>query len=311
MVGSNQDIRAAPLVGDDAHHVLQLFDGFRAGAEDVLLVMTGSVNGVVVDVHDVHALDEPLPLRALHADDVLVFEGNTVRIRAFQQLIAVSGFCGLPICQYGEAIHLAGFQLDRQLFVRKQRSHAEFGNRGEDALHTRQGDICLRFPLQLLGQGRRHLIAHGVGDDDVDLGIGRRDLRPIEFRLLRHFQNPAILPQIIRTGIRPVGAQLPQEPVDVQPFHLILDQAEAVGQLHVIALEAVRVAHMELPIIGVHAVVFLGVFLPDLVRLHCMEAGGVRLEERLHQGNLQDALVVVHHIVVPHAGAALFHGSGD
>ena len=195
--------------------------------------------------------------------------------------------------------------------MRKQRSHAEFGNRGEDALHTRQGDICLRFPLQLLGQGRRHLIAHGVGDDDVDLGIGRRDLRPIEFRLLRHFQNPAILPQIIRTGIRPVGAQLPQEPVDVQPFHLILDQAEAVGQLHVIALEAVRVAHMELPIIGVHAVVFLGVFLPDLVRLHCMEAGGVRLEEHLHQGNLQDALVVVHHIVVPHAGAALFHGSGD
>ena len=40
-----------------------------------------------------------------------------------------------------------------------------------------------------------------------------------------------------------------------------------------------------------------------------MEAGSVPFEEHLHQGNLQDTFVIIHHSVVPHASAALFYCS--
>ena len=42
-----------------------------------------------------------------------------------------------------------------------------------------------------------------------------------------------------------------------------------------------------------------------------METGGVLLEEGLHLRHLQDALVIILYAVVPHTGAAFFHGSCD
>ena len=86
---------------------------------------------------------------------------------------------------------------------------------------------------------------------------------------------------------------------------------EQVGQFLVIILQALGIALMELPVIGVHDVVFRRVFLPHFCRLHSMEPCGVFLEEGLHLGNLQDAFIVVLHIVVPDTGTAFFHGLGD
>ena len=36
--------------------------------------MTGLVNGIVVDVDHVHALNKRLPVGAFHADDVFIFQ---------------------------------------------------------------------------------------------------------------------------------------------------------------------------------------------------------------------------------------------
>ena len=119
VVGSDDDIRAAPLVGDDADHVLQLFNRRIAGAEDRTLQMTGLVDGVVVDIDHVHALDERLPVGTLHADNVLVLERHAGRVCCLQELVSVVSFSGLPVGQHRQSLGFATFQLDGQLLMRK------------------------------------------------------------------------------------------------------------------------------------------------------------------------------------------------
>ena len=84
-----------------------------------------------------------------------------------------------------------------------------------------------------------------------------------------------------------------------------------IGQLLMIIFQALRIALMEFPVIGVHNIVFRRIFLPHFRRLHGVESGRVFLEEGLHLGYLQDAFIVVLHIVVPDAGTALLYGLGD
>ena len=77
MIGGDDDIRAAPLIGDDTDHVLDLLNRRVAGGKDGALQMTGLINCVVVDVDHVHALYERLPISSLHADDVFILKRNT------------------------------------------------------------------------------------------------------------------------------------------------------------------------------------------------------------------------------------------
>ena len=87
------------------------------------------------------------------------------------------------------------------VLVRKQRRHAKLRDRREDRLHGLQVHLGLRLPLQLLCKGGCHFIAQGIGNNHIHLAIGSCHLLAIEIRLLRHFQNPAILAQIVRAGI--------------------------------------------------------------------------------------------------------------
>ena len=114
----------------------------------------------MVDVHDFHAFDQRRTISPLHVDDVLILQGNAVRISGFQDAIPVAGFTRLAIHQY---LKLAvGFLLHGKLLVRQQRSHTEFGDRREDALPAFQGYFTLGFPAQLIRQHSGHLITHGV-----------------------------------------------------------------------------------------------------------------------------------------------------
>ena len=119
VVGSDNDICAAPLVGDDADHVLQLFNRRITGAEDRTLQMTGLVDGVVVDINHVHTLDECLPVGTLHADNVLVLERHAGRVRCLQELVPVGSLSGLSVGQHRQSLGLAALQLDGQLLMRK------------------------------------------------------------------------------------------------------------------------------------------------------------------------------------------------
>ena len=68
---------------------------------------------------------------------------------------------------------------------------------------------------------------------------------------------------------------------------------------------------MEQPIEGVHAVVILGVSLPGLFRQWLVESGSVLQIEALHIGHLKQAIIIDAHRVIPDAGAALLHSSGN
>ena len=68
---------------------------------------------------------------------------------------------------------------------------------------------------------------------------------------------------------------------------------------------------MEPAVPAVHDIVFRGVLLPDLRRFHGVEAAGVLLEEGLHPGHLQNALIEVLYPLIPDAGTAFFNDLQD
>ena len=82
---------------------------------------------------------------------------------------------------------------------------------------------------------------------------------------------------------------------------------EKIGKLIVIVLQNLSIDLVELPIIGVHLVIFCRVFLPNLCRFNRVETRRMRFVESLHLGNLQDAFVVILDIIVPNAGTSHFH----
>ena len=82
----------------------------------------------------------------------------------------------------------------------------------------------------------------------IYLAVGSRHLSTVKVRLLRHFQHPAILVQVVRTGIRPVVAQLAEEPGGIEAFNLLHHMGKQVGQFLVIILQALGIALMELPV---------------------------------------------------------------
>ena len=51
--------------------------------------MAGGVNGVVIDVHDFHAVGQGAELFGVHTCDVLVLQGDTARVGCFEYLVAV------------------------------------------------------------------------------------------------------------------------------------------------------------------------------------------------------------------------------
>ena len=84
-----------------------------------------------------------------------------------------------------------------------------------------------------------------------------------------------------------------------------------IGNRFLVSLQALTIGHMEQPIEGVHTVVILGVSLPGLLRQRLMKAGRVFQIEALHVGHLQQAVIIDAHRVIPDAGAALLHSSGN
>lgn len=140
VVGCQQDARAGELVDDDAHEVLELGDGLFAGGEDLLVVrVAGRVDGVVVDVDDIHAAHLGRALAALHGDDVGGLQGDALRIGGLEHSVAVRRVGGLAVGEYGEA---ASRWRDCQLLVRQQRCHAELRDAREHGLAARELDLA-------------------------------------------------------------------------------------------------------------------------------------------------------------------------
>ena len=205
VVGGQQDARAGEFIDDDAHEVLELGDGLLAGGEDLLVVrVAGRIDGVVVDVDDIHAAHLGRALAALHGDDVRGLEGDALRIGGLEHGIAVRRIGGLAVGEHGEA---ASRWRDRQLLVWQQRRHAELRDAREHGLAARELDLARDVALELLRERRGNLVAHGIRDDDEDAARERRNLVAVERLLLGHLLYLAVGREVVGAVLRPVLAE--------------------------------------------------------------------------------------------------------
>ena len=117
--------------------------------------------------------------------------------------------------------------------------------------------------------------------------------------------------KLVTRGIRPVSGKTAQEPHRIKSLDFIDHLLEQVVKLHIGHFQAAIIAHMELAIVGVHTVVIFGIFLPNLLRLHGMETGGVVVEEGLHIDHLHDAVVIAGNLVIPSHRAPHIHNGGN
>ena len=193
----------------------------------------------------------------------------------FQHLITVLHFSRSAVCKDGNTAGRLWHHI--QFPVRKQCSHTEFSDRRENALDAFQCDPALGLTAQLLRQGCRNLVAQSIGNDDIHLVLAGCHLTAVERLLLTNLQNASILSKFIGTNIRPVAAQLRQEPAVIQPFHLFNNMLEQIVKHFIGDGQAVIKAQMELSIIGIHLVVVSCVGFPNLTCLRKVESGCVFL----------------------------------
>ena len=205
VVGCQQDARAGELVDDDAHEVLELGDGLFAGGEDLLVVrVAGRVDGVVVDVDDIHAAHLGRALAARHGDDVGGLQGDALRIGGLEHSVAVRRVGRLAVSKHGEA---ASRWRDCQLLVRQQRCHAELRDAREHGLVARELGLARDVALALLRKRRGDLVAHGIRDDDEDAAREWRNLVAVERLLLGHLLYLAVGREVVGAVLRPVLAE--------------------------------------------------------------------------------------------------------
>ena len=150
MVCGDDDVRRTKVVYNDSNEVFKLLNGFVASKEYIGFISVSCfVDLVVMDVHDIHALDEFLSVSSLHANDVLVMERDAVRVCALENTVTVVALGRLTVCKYHEAFLVLVF--DRQRSMRQKCRHTELCYRREHALHTVELNLTLCFSLKLLG----------------------------------------------------------------------------------------------------------------------------------------------------------------
>ena len=203
--------------------------------------------------------------------------------------------------------------VSRKMQAGQQRRHAEFGNRREHRLHGGKLRRALGGAREPLGQLGGDLIAQGVRNDDERAGVFacRADVAPVEVALLVAFGNVAEGREILRGELCPACRQLMQEPVLIQSLDVLSRVLEAVVEAVVAVRERLAKGMVEPAVIGVHAVEFVRVGVPERTRLGKMEACAVLFAEKLHLPDEEQAVEVVLEPVVPACRAAVFADGED
>ena len=305
MIGSNQNIGSAKLIDNDAYHIFQLRNRFLTSRKDSGIGgMACFINGIMVNVDHFHALYQSTSVSPFHADDVLVLQRHTCRVGSFQNFVTVGAGSGLPICQYGKQFV---FYFNRKFGVRKQSSHPELGDRRENALHILELHLALILSLQFFRKGSRHFIPHRIRNNHKHSGICIFHTAAVEIFLMRDFHDFPIFSQFLRTDIRPVIPKFAQEPVGIQPFHLVYNVLKQIIQQDIGGFQTSLEAKVKLPVIAIHLIIIFRIVLPDFTRLCQMKSGRMFFEELLHLRHLQNTIVEVGKAFIPGTGTAFFH----
>ena len=87
MVSRDENMHSTKFAGNHPHHILDLLDRFLTCSENRCSRMSCLVDGIVVNVDHIHTAYQGAPLRPLHADHILIFQGDAFGIGGFQDLI--------------------------------------------------------------------------------------------------------------------------------------------------------------------------------------------------------------------------------
>ena len=200
MIRSDNHIRTTKLIDDDTDQVFDLCDCIITSRENsTVRGMAGLIYLVMVDVDDIHTLDQSLTFQTLQANDVIVFQRDTGSVCCLENLVPVSGISRVAIRQNTKNAVAALNHL--QLLMGEQRGHTELRNGRENGLAASKGHLALHFTLKLFREGCCHLVAERIGNNHKNPVLAVTDLAPIKVHLLRNLQHTAILCQILCAGI--------------------------------------------------------------------------------------------------------------
>ena len=124
---------------------------------------------------------------------------------------------------------------------------------------------------------------------------------------MRDFHDFPIFSQFLRTDIRPVIPKFAQEPVGIQPFHLVYNVLEQIIQQKIGGFQTSLETKVELPVITIHLIIIFRIVLPDFTSLCQMKPGRMFLEELLHLRHLQNTIIEVGKAFIPGTGTTFFH----
>ena len=100
MVSRNQNIRATKFIYNNTHKVFQFWNCLITSRKNSSIRnMAGFINGIMINIHNVHTFHQSTSLCSLHGNDIIVFQSNACRIFCFQNLIPISACRRLTICQ--------------------------------------------------------------------------------------------------------------------------------------------------------------------------------------------------------------------
>ena len=154
MLGSSMSLQ-------DAHHLHDLVHRRLTRCQYLAAAFAGSVNHIMVDVHDAHALHQLLPLCAVHLAKRIESHGDAVRNGRFEHRVPVS--C-VGIHAIASHLHVV-FQA--QLPMGQQCGHAHRRDGGNRADHGQAAAVAGQLAVQPICQ----LLRHDLNGDPIRDGM--------------------------------------------------------------------------------------------------------------------------------------------
>ena len=141
VIRCEQDMCCSEVIADDLGKILQFLNSIITSREHHRICrMACFIDGIVVDVNNIHALNHSTAIRSLRAYQIIIFNGNAVSVCILQYLVTV---CGISRYAVSHNLQHLTVKLHFQFLMRKQCSHTKLRDRREDTLNILKLYVCL------------------------------------------------------------------------------------------------------------------------------------------------------------------------
>ena len=308
VVGRDENICTLHIVDDNTENIGNLLNGILASLKNLVLrwgFVTNGIYGVVVNVDHFFTAHKLPALGSLHAQHVVILDGNAVQIANAENFLTL-------LCGAGRHI----LDIDSHVLINtdfspwQQSRHTKLGDGWEDCLHCFQFCCSLGCTDQGIAQLHCDFIAQCIRDNHKGASVlsGKgSDIACVKIALLCNFRDVTQRSKVVRDRICPAASQLLEIPVLIHPLHILRRVFQLVLQKRVAVLEGAAKGIVKMAIEAVHFKCLFRIELPDCLRLHDMKTGGVVLIELLHFRNEIEAVIVIGEMLDPAGSAAILH----